>query len=165
MIQVKINEGEAAGVEIENGVFKMNGIEFMPDIVKISPTEYHLLLNNKGYRMVLSGEAGAKEFGLEVNGNLYNIAIKDKFDLLLDKLGMDFKPGLQAKEIKAPMPGLVIDILVKPGAEVEKDTPLIILEAMKMENAIKAPGAGIVDKIHVNPKEAVDKGQVLVSFK
>ena len=47
-------------------------------------------------------------------------------------------------EIKAPMPGLVLDILIKEGDEVMENQPLLILEAMKMENVIKAPNAALV---------------------
>lgn len=50
------------------------------------------------------------------------------------------------KEIKAPMPGLVLNVLVNVGDNVEKDTPLLILEAMKMENVIKAGSSAVVKK-------------------
>jgi biotin carboxyl carrier protein len=68
------------------------------------------------------------------------------------------------KEIKAPMPGLVLKLLVKEGDTVKKNDPVLILEAMKMENVIKSPGDATVSKIHAQEKTAVEKGQLLVSF-
>jgi biotin carboxyl carrier protein len=62
------------------------------------------------------------------------------------------------------MPGLVIDILVKSGQSVQKNEPLLILEAMKMENVIKAAGDGIVKIINAKKGQPVDKGQTLLEF-
>ena len=62
------------------------------------------------------------------------------------------------------MPGLVLDILVKVGDEVKKGDPLMILEAMKMENILKSASDGVIKKINVEKKQAVEKGQVLINF-
>ena len=67
-------------------------------------------------------------------------------------------------EIHAPMPGLVLEINVSEGQEVEKGDPLLILEAMKMENVIKAPGNGIIKKIHVEKGNPVEKNELLVEL-
>jgi biotin carboxyl carrier protein len=69
-----------------------------------------------------------------------------------------------AKEIKAPMPGLIFDIKVKEGDEVKKGDPVLILEAMKMENILKSPGDGTVKKIKIKKGESVEKNQVLIQF-
>ena len=68
------------------------------------------------------------------------------------------------KDIKAPMPGLILDLKVKPGDEVKKGDVVLILEAMKMENIIKAPGDGLVKAVKVNLKQSVEKNQVLIQF-
>ncbi|HNA32062.1 MAG TPA: biotin/lipoyl-binding protein, partial [Flavobacteriales bacterium] len=72
--------------------------------------------------------------------------------------------GAAVKEIKAPMPGLVLKVLVKEGDAVKKNEPVLILEAMKMENVIKSPGDGTVKRIHAQEKTAVEKGQLLIGF-
>ncbi len=66
--------------------------------------------------------------------------------------------------LKSPMPGLIIDIKAKPGEKVEVGTPLVVIEAMKMENVLKAKAAGIVKAIHVSAGESVEKGDKLVEF-
>ena len=67
-------------------------------------------------------------------------------------------------EVRAPMPGLIVRILVDSGQEVEAGDGMLVIEAMKMENELKAEGAGLVEQIHVKPGQTVDKGDLLVSF-
>ena len=165
MIKVNINEAKEYEIELNNDIYTVNGQEVKPDLVKISPTQYHLLLNQKSFRLTIIEATDNKHLVVEVNGNRYTMNIMDSYDILLHDLGLDYADAGKVDNIKAPMPGLVLDILVKPDDEVTKDTPLIVLEAMKMENVIKAPGDGVVDRIMVKPKDAVEKNQVLITFK
>ena len=64
--------------------------------------------------------------------------------------------------VKAPMPGLVVKMLVEPGAAVAAGQGLVVLEAMKMENEIKASAAGVIESVAVKPGQAVEKGAALV---
>lgn len=66
------------------------------------------------------------------------------------------------EEVLAPMPGNIIEILVKVGDKVKEDDELIILEAMKMENPICAPADGTVKEIKVNEKDVVEADQLLI---
>ena len=68
------------------------------------------------------------------------------------------------KDLKAPMPGLVLDIMVKEGEEVTEGQELIVLEAMKMENAIKSPQDGKIKKIAIKNQDKIDKNHTLLSF-
>jgi biotin carboxyl carrier protein len=77
---------------------------------------------------------------------------------------MDSGGAKKMKELKAPMPGLVVKIEVKPGDEVQKDQPLVILEAMKMENVLKAVGNATVASVEVKQGQAVEKNQVMIKF-
>ncbi|MEZ4891955.1 MAG: acetyl-CoA carboxylase biotin carboxyl carrier protein subunit [Saprospiraceae bacterium] len=70
----------------------------------------------------------------------------------------------KANIVKAPMPGMVLNILVEPGQQVTKGDSLLILEAMKMENMIKAAGDGVIKAVHVQTGAAVDKGQLLLKW-
>jgi biotin carboxyl carrier protein len=67
--------------------------------------------------------------------------------------------------LRAPMPGLVVRVLVESGQEVAVGAGVVVLEAMKMENELKAPSAGVVGAIRVGAGEPVEKGQVLVEFR
>jgi acetyl/propionyl-CoA carboxylase alpha subunit len=90
--------------------------------------------------------------------------ISDRYDELLRSLGMDKAMGAKVNELKAPMPGLVLDIRVTEGQSVAKGEAVIVLEAMKMENILKAPADVVVKKIVAKKGNAVEKNQVLVTF-
>jgi biotin carboxyl carrier protein len=79
-------------------------------------------------------------------------------------MGLDAVSKPKVNDVKAPMPGLVLSIKVQEGMEVKKGDPILILEAMKMENIIKSPVDGIVKSIAVKEKQAVDKNQTLINF-
>ena len=79
---------------------------------------------------------------------------------------MGFEVGATKKvnDIKAPMPGLILDINVKVGQEVKENDALLILEAMKMENVLTSPRDGVIKSISVNKGNAVEKNQLLIVF-
>lgn len=143
----------------------LNGENFDLDIVKVSETELHIIKDFKSYKAeLLSKDDDKKELSLRINGEVYEVALKDKYDLLLDKLGIDLSATKKVNELKAPMPGLVFRLDVKVGDEVEEGQGLLILEAMKMENMIKSPTNGVISAIHVKEGVAVEKNEILINF-
>lgn len=79
-------------------------------------------------------------------------------------MGFEVGAGKLVNAIKAPMPGLVLNINVEVGQEVEENDSLLVLEAMKMENNFASPRAGKIKSILVEKGQAVDKGQLLIEF-
>ena len=143
----------------------INGSDIEWDTIEFRENTFHVIKDNKGYTaMLVSFNAEEKTMVINVNGNDYEISIKDKNDLLLQQLGITAKSSSVIKHIKAPMPGLIINISVTEGQEVNKGDTLLILEAMKMENVIKSPRDGKVKKVGVQLKNAVEKGQVMLEF-
>lgn len=105
-----------------------------------------------------------KTVTLLYNGQKYQVKLIEPLDDLLKSMGLENALTPKVSDLKAPMPGLVLQILVEPGQEIKKGDKILILEAMKMENAIKAPADAIVAQIHINPGTAVDKNQLLITF-
>lgn len=135
------------------------------DLVEFSPGCFHILYNNKSYRAeVVKADAATKSFQIKVNGVVQTVAVKDKFDLLLEKMGMTSAASSKINNIKAPMPGLIIELKVKAGDTVNAGDALLILEAMKMENVLKSPGGGVIKTIKVKKGDSVEKGQLLIEF-
>ncbi len=143
----------------------IDGKPYEMDFIKVKDGEYHVLWNNKSYNIelirLLDDE---KHMELLVNGSKYVVSVKDDFDALLSNLGIDMSLGGADSEIKAPMPGLVVDVLVEEGQNLKEGDPVIILEAMKMENVLKATGECVVKSIEVAKGKAVEKNQILISF-
>ena len=150
-----------------------NGFEFFftetdlqtADLIKFSPTEFNCIKDNRSVNVkLMATDATGKNLQLLVDGEVFNIAIKDELDQLLDQMGLGAAAGKQVKEIKAPMPGLVLEISVKDGQEVKEGDRILILEAMKMENSIIIHADAKIKKVAVKAGQAVEKGQVLVEL-
>jgi pyruvate carboxylase subunit B len=107
--------------------------------------------------------AGNGKMRVTIAGQRTEVTVKDERDLLVDEFGLG-ADAAAGGEVRAPMPGLVIDILVDEGDTVDPDQGLLVLEAMKMENELKAPSGGIVGTIHAENGAAVDKDDLLVEI-
>jgi len=143
----------------------VNGQPFLWDIAPLGEGRYHVLHHGQSYNAeLISADYTAKAFVLKINGQRVELQAKDRFDQLLDKLGLSDATVRKVNELKAPMPGLIVDVRVQPGQAVQKGDPLLVLEAMKMENILKAPTDGVVESIKVALRANVTKGQVLVQF-
>ena len=152
-------------IEITDNGFTVNGKPVSWDVSNIRDGYFHILLNDRSYRAeVVDVEPAAKHFTIKVNGRNYPVVLKDKFDVLLEKMGMNAHAGARVNHVRAPMPGLIIQLKVKDGDEVKAGDTLLILEAMKMENIIKAPADAIVKTVKVRMGEGVEKNQVLIEF-
>lgn len=135
------------------------------DLINISPTEYNLLHHQHSVnaRLVAINE-DSKKLTIEIEGENFEIELKDELDQMLDKMGFGLAKHKIVKEIKAPMPGMVLEIAVSEGQEIQEGDKILILEAMKMENSILAHSNATIKRIAVTKGQAVDKGQVLVEL-
>jgi biotin carboxyl carrier protein len=123
--------------------------------------------------LYLTDEHGAKAYAVSIEGNatqaqvtvaghLYQVALEDERERAAHDAERTRARG--GGELKSIMPGVVVRLLVKEGEAVEKDQPLLILEAMKMQNEIAAPAAGRVAAVHVREGQAVSSGARLVTL-
>ena len=153
-------------IEQSDNSFVVNGKPVVWDLRKIDEGYFHILMDSRSYRAeVVEIDAVAKRFTIKVNGRAYPVVLQDKFDVLLEKMGMNANTSAKVNHVRAPMPGLIIDLKVKEGDRVAAGDPLVILEAMKMENIIKAPGDATVKSLKVKLGDGVEKNQVLIEFK
>ena len=158
-------ENQVFDIEITGDGFLVNGKPVSWDISRIQEGYFHVLLENSSYRAeIVEMDPARKTFVIKINGRKYPLILKDKFDLLLEKMGMNANAGVKVNNVRAPMPGLIIDLKVRNGDSVKAGDPLLILEAMKMENIIKAPGDATVKTVKVTMGEGVEKNQVLIEF-
>ena len=135
------------------------------DVHRLAPDLFHVLDGNRGVNAkVLEADYDAKRFTLLMDGRKVEIQLRDPVEIQVREMGLDVLETAHAKEIVAPMPGLVLSIDVAEGDTVAAGDTLVILEAMKMENVLSSPGDGVVSEIKVQSGQAVEKSQVLIVF-
>jgi biotin carboxyl carrier protein len=135
------------------------------DCVKISPYEYSIIADAKVYNVFVEHIDRAKKIiTLNINGQLVENVIQEPIDQILKNMGIDFSKSQKKDPIKAPMPGLVLKVMATVGQIFKKGDPVLVLEAMKMENIFKSPTDATVKEIHVNAGQTVEKGQVLITL-
>lgn len=169
MAKAQVNGKDSWTIEEKDGQLAINGVK--------SSTSWEWLSSDRLLIRPAAGEgrkaievecidldAASKTASVRVNGHTYEVVVKDDFDALLEALGMGPGSAAQLSQLKAPMPGMVLEVMVSEGQTVVKDEPILILEAMKMENVIKAPRDGEIAKIGVKKGTAIEKNTLLVEF-
>jgi biotin carboxyl carrier protein len=135
------------------------------DSLSISENMYHILQDNKPFvAEIISSDFNQKSYIIKVNNNSYDVDISDGLDLLIKQMGFSVGASKNVSSIYAPMPGLILEINVRVGQAVKEGDPLLILEAMKMENVITSPRDGIVKSVSVEKGGTVEKKQLLIEF-
>ncbi|WP_421978201.1 acetyl-CoA carboxylase biotin carboxyl carrier protein subunit [Roseivirga seohaensis] len=165
MYKVSLKKNIEAEVEFKDSNILLNGSDFDWNISKTSKDKFQITKDGKKLNAEVIGyERESKVVEIKINNQIYNVSVKDKMDQLLQKMGITNLSSSTIKDVKAPMPGLIHDILVEAGQEVKKGDQLMILEAMKMENVLKSPGAGTIASIDVSKGDSVEKNQILIKF-
>ncbi|MGB5822028.1 MAG: acetyl-CoA carboxylase biotin carboxyl carrier protein subunit [Saonia sp.] len=135
------------------------------DLIPNGNKAFHLLHENRAYSIkVVNMNFLEKKLTLSINGNQYEVGIADTHDQMVKEMGLLENTAQKVNEIYAPMPGLIIDIMVEEGQEIKEGTPLMVLSAMKMENIILSQGDGIVKSVNIKKGDAVEKGQLIIEM-
>tara|TARA_R110002073_G_scaffold72537_1_gene177796 strand:- start:839660 stop:840142 length:483 start_codon:yes stop_codon:yes gene_type:complete len=157
LFNVKVNSTEEFQISKES-VKKL-------DVISTEPNSFHILKNNETYKAeITQANFNEKTYTVTINNNTYTVNIQDSLDVLIKDMGFEIGAGKKINELKAPMPGLILEINVAIGSEVKEDDPLLILEAMKMENVLIAPRDGVIKSISVAKGDTVDKNELLIAF-
>lgn len=135
------------------------------DVVNLEESKYHILNNNKAVKAeLINKNFDSKQYIIAVNSNTYHIKIDTALDQLVKELGFSLGNAKKLNDIKAPMPGIIIGIEVKEGDKVKEGDTLLILEAMKMENAIVCPKDAIIKSVQVKTGNTVEKSKLLIEL-
>jgi len=165
MLTASVNNTEPVTVDFTATGPTLNDAPFPWDMVRLSDRTFHILHGSRSYNAeLLELDRATKTVSLTINGHRYTVQLKDRFDQLLERMGMANAANAKVGDLKAPMPGLIVGISVQPGDTVAKGDSLLILEAMKMENNLKASAGGTVKTIRTTKGDRVEKGQVLLEF-
>jgi biotin carboxyl carrier protein len=164
-MKVQVNKKVNYELDLRGSEIRLDEKVIDLDCRKINARQSSILYKNRSFNVeLIEANTLDKTFAVKVNGNVYQVDIEDRYDLLLKQLGLDYSMSGKIADVKAPMPGLVLKVLIVPGQEVVKGDNLLVLEAMKMENMIKSPTDGIVAKILVSTGDKIEKNTILLQF-
>ena len=165
MLQVTVNDKKAFSIIQEDGNFLIDDSAVDSDFAWQANGLISILYNGKSFTAVIEKtDRKTKEITVRVNGQLYKTNIQEPIDMLLKNMGMDLSAAQKVEPVKAPMPGMVLKVLVAQGQQINKGDALVILEAMKMENILKATASATVKSIKVGGLTAVEKGAILIEL-
>lgn len=151
-------------VDLHDGGLTVDGTPMDARIEPVSGTpEVRLLADGRWTTLMVDHQQGTA-WRLVDGGAVRELEVEDERARHIRQLAGAGKATDGHSVLKAPMPGLVLRILVEPGTQVTAGMPLLALEAMKMENELKAAGPGTVTAVRVTAGQAVDKGQVLLEL-
>ena len=145
--------------ELGSGIFKVKlGEEaFEVDLRKTHGSSYLAMVGNRTFDFSIS--ADGDDLVLISRRGVNRVTLVDRSRRRLQQVGERVISG--RVELKAMMPGRVVNVLVKAGDEVVADQGVVVVEAMKMENELKTPKAGKVIEVRVSAGQAVEKGEIL----
>jgi biotin carboxyl carrier protein len=164
--RIELTENRSFNIEVkEDGSLLLDGEPVELDAVKTTADSWNVIMDNKSYNIrLMSFDMDEKQMLLQVDDEEFPIVLNDELDDLLSKMGMSGGGSSRMEDVRAPMPGLVLKIMVEAGQHITEGDALVILEAMKMENVIKATGDAVIAKILVSNQDAVEKNQVLIEM-
>lgn len=121
-------------------------------------------LRMDGRTTPIHARASGSAWLIEVEGRAFRVELEDVRRRTLRELAGGGRGERSERSVQAPMPGLIVRVEVEPGDEVSVGTPLVIMEAMKMENEIKAIAPGTVAELKVKAGDIVNQDDVLLRF-
>ncbi len=157
--------GEVFGVELND--------QLTEAVVEDTKVPLEIIVQGSGRILLRSGtklykidniEVDERNVSFSINGTYFETTVKDEQDLLLEKLGFHAGAAASAGSLNAPMPGKILELLISDGETVEEGQPVLILEAMKMENELKSPSNGVISKLHIQQGDNVEKNQILIDI-
>ena len=165
MYLAKVNQKTNLNILSNRRQYYINDQAFVCDTINLGNGKFHTIYKSNSYQVeLIAYNLKEKSFLFDINGQRQEVIVKNKFDLLLDKMRINDLKSNKMKNIKSPMSGLLLSINIKEGDKVHQGDAIMVLEAMKMENILKSPGDGIVQSIVVKQGDKVEKNQVLINF-
>jgi biotin carboxyl carrier protein len=159
--------GRTLEVELDaaTGSVMVDGMPHQAELESVPGTPLRILrMDGSAWTLPVVG-TGPGAWQVQEGGERYEVEVVDERTAHIRSLAGAVATTAGPKVLKAPMPGLVVRVVVESGQEVAAGASLVVLEAMKMENDLKAPGAAVVDQVLVAAGQTVEKGAVLVTFR
>jgi len=145
-----------------NEVF-INNKEILAEVSQINNNAFLLRYNNKVFE-ITAHKLDKDKYGVVIDGCYFDALVHTQFQDYANDLQKGKSISTKKLDVKSPMPGLLIKLKINIGDYVKVGEPLLILEAMKMENEIRSPANGIVKEIHFKEGQSVEKNSIILTF-
>ena len=161
---VEVN-GQRYNVDIRDGEAMVDGVTYRTSMQPVAGTPVRIVsVNDEVHRMVLRERVARGRYRLWLDGHRYDAeALDARARAIRDMQASVARPAGPAP-LRAPMPGLIVQVRVKAGDTIAAGDGLVVMEAMKMENELRAPAGGTVKAVHVAIGAVVEKGALLVEL-
>ena len=160
---VSIDEKKHSLKILSHNKVELNGNNHEVELSQLSKYAYLLKIDNTIHH-VTSEKLSNQNYSFTINGSHYNTTVRTNLEEKANEYLQNKAKESGTEIIKSPMPGLIVKILKQVGDNVEVGDPLILLEAMKMENEIRASASGIVKSVSAKENSSVEKGQALLEI-
>ena len=158
--------GRKVTVELGPNGVEVDGSPVTAHLEEIEGTSIYLLtIGGTLHRLAIVRGAGRGQFSIWTDDHRFEVEALDERRRAIREIAGSSASAAGPAPLLAPMPGLVVRVNVQPGDEVQPGQPLVVIEAMKMENELRATAAGVVDSVRVQPGAAVEKGAVLIELR
>jgi biotin carboxyl carrier protein len=139
---------------------KLAGAEHELDVRQVGPTSFSILLGDRSFDLDVVRDGD--DLIVASRGAAIRVTLVDATRRGHRAQPGGYSQGAGPAEVRAMMPGRIVNVLVEPGDEVIHHQGLVVVEAMKMENELKSPKAGKIVAVRISPGQTVEKGDLLV---
>ena len=159
------DDGTGMDIEFRPEGILLDGVQAEYNIHTLPGRRFHILYKGRSYTAELTSGGGIQNrMTIRLRGREYTVTLKDQSQILMESLGFRSHSRATTQSITAPMPGLIVEVLVGKGQEIREGDPVVLLQAMKMENLIRSPADGTVRALAVKKGQNVEKGDCLLQF-
>lgn len=160
---ITINNKKYEVTTSENGKTEVNGIKVNTELTRLNDQAFLLRFNNRLYE-VTSNKITNGSYGFTIAGWYFEATVRTRLQETANELMNKKNKDHGRHDLKAPMPGLILKLKKKIGDSVSVGEPLLILEAMKMENEVRSISSGIIKNIYISEGESVEKGSLILTI-
>ena len=147
----------------QDGQITVDGVTLEVDMQQMLDTTMHsIIVDGKSHDVRMN--EGTGDYIVQLSGEIFEVIVEDERTRRLAGVRSSLEAVSGEAVIKAPMPGVVVEVAVTTGQAVEPGDVLVILESMKMQNEFKAPRAGQVHAVRVSAGDKVDQGAIMVTI-
>ena len=156
-------DGGTQVVEVHDGHAWIDGELVRAELASLPGTDrVHLRLDSRS--VSLFGRREADSWRIELEGRAFSVTVEDDRERQIRTLASVRPAGPSRREVRAPMPGLIVKLEVRAGDDVSEGDGLVVMEAMKMENELRADAAGRVVEVRTEAGRTVNREDLLVVF-